>query len=150
MKISTKGRYALEAVLDLAIYSETELESLNNISERLDISKNYLEQLFSILRKNNIVSSVRGAQGGYRLARDIESITAGDIIRAVEGPLSPVSCIDDDKCNNQDNNINLCVTRLLWQQMMAAMDEAADSVTLKDLVNAYSSMDKKEQVEFYI
>lgn len=150
MKISTKGRYALEAVLDLALYSETELESLNNISERLNISKNYLEQLFSVLRKNNIVASVRGAQGGYRLARDIDTVTAGDVIRAVEGPLSPVSCLDDNECANPSNDYELCVTRALWKKMMSVMGEAADSVSLRDLVIAYNKMNKEEQIDFFI
>lgn len=150
MKISTKGRYALEAVLDLALHSETELESLNNIAERLNISKNYLEQLFSVLRKNNIVSSVRGAQGGYRLARDIHAITAGDVIRAVEGPLSPVACIDDNKCVSPCNDYELCVTRGVWKKMMTVMDQAADSVSLKDLIQAYGKMNKNGDIEFYI
>lgn len=149
MKISTKGRYALEAVLDLAVHSETELESLNNIAERLNISKNYLEQLFSILRKKDIVKSVRGAQGGYKLARDLKDITAGDVIRAVEGPLSPVACIDEGKCSGLFD-YELCVTRGLWLKMMNVMDEAADSVSIKDLVAAYGKMDRKDTIEFYI
>ncbi|PKM51162.1 MAG: Rrf2 family transcriptional regulator [Firmicutes bacterium HGW-Firmicutes-7] len=149
MKISTKGRYALEAVLDLAVYSEVELESLNNISERLQISKNYLEQLFSVLRKKEIVASVRGAQGGYKLARSSKQITAGEVIRAVEGPLSPVSCIDEGKCNNT-GEYKECVTRLLWQKMMDEINRAADGVTINDLVQSYGKMKKKDAIEYFI
>lgn len=150
MKISTKGRYALEAVLDLALNSGTELESLNNIAERLNLSKNYLEQLFSILRKNNIVTSVRGAQGGYKLARELDTITAGEIIRAVEGPLSPVSCLDDNKCISPSNDYELCVTRALWKKMMEAMEQASDSISLKDLVGAYGKINKEDKIEYFI
>lgn len=150
MKISTKGRYALEAVLDLAVYSQGELESLNNISERLNISKNYLEQLFSILRKKEIVASVRGAQGGYRLARSAKEVTAGEVIRAVEGPLSPVSCIDEGKCNHSCNDYNTCITRELWQKMMDEINRAADSVTIDDLVLAYGKMKKKDAIDYFI
>jgi len=149
LKISTKGRYALEAVLDLAVYSEVELESLNNISERLQISKNYLEQLFSVLRKKEIVASVRGAQGGYKLARSSKQITAGEVIRAVEGPLSPVSCIDEGKCNNT-GEYKECVTRLLWQKMMDEINRAADGVTINDLVQSYGKMKKKDAIEYFI
>lgn len=150
MKISTKGRYALEAVLDLAVYSQGELESLNNISERLNISKNYLEQIFSILRKKEIVASVRGAQGGYRLARSAKEVTAGEVIRAVEGPLSPVSCIDEGKCNHPCNDYNTCITRELWQKMMDEINRAADSVTIDDLVLAYGKMKKKDAIDYFI
>ncbi|PKM93875.1 MAG: Rrf2 family transcriptional regulator [Firmicutes bacterium HGW-Firmicutes-1] len=150
MKISTKGRYALEAVLDLAVHSQTEVENLNNISERLKISKNYLEQLFSVLRKKELINSVRGAQGGYRLARSADKITAGEVIRAVEGPLSPVNCIEEGKCDDPCNDYSTCVTRLMWLRMMDEINKAADSVTISDLVDAYGKMKKKDIIEYFI
>lgn len=143
MKISTKGRYALEAVVDLAVNSEDSIESLKNISDRLNISKNYLEQLFVVLRQKGIVKSVRGAQGGYKLAKDIKEITAGEIIRAVEGPLTPVSCVDDNKCNQPCNSYETCVTRVLWVGMTDAIFQATDSVSLFDLVQAFKNIKMK-------
>lgn len=150
MKISTKGRYALEAVVDLAVHSVSGLENLKNISDRLIISKNYLEQLFVVLRQKGIVESVRGAQGGYRLVRDAKEITAGDVIRAVEGTLSPVSCLDEGKCNQPCGSYDLCVTRILWRKLMNEINGAADSVTIYELVEAYSNMSNKENFEFFI
>lgn len=146
MKISTKGRYALEAVVDLAVFSTSGLESLKNIADRLNISKNYLEQLFVVLRQKGIVDSVRGAQGGYRLARAAHEMKAGDVIRAVEGPLSPVSCLDVRKCNQPCGSYDLCVTRILWQKLMDEINEAVDAVTIEDLVNSYGKMRDKEDV----
>lgn len=150
MKISTKGRYALEAVVDLAVFSTSGLESLKNIADRLNISKNYLEQLFVVLRQKGIVDSVRGAQGGYRLARASKDMTAGDVIRAVEGPLSPVSCLDEGKCNQPCGSYDLCVTRILWQKLMNEINEAADSVTIADLVESFATMNDKNTFEYFI
>lgn len=150
MKISTKGRYALEAVVDLAVYSASRLENLKNISDRLNISKNYLEQLFVVLRQKEIVLSIRGAQGGYVLARDAKEITAGDVIRAVEGTLAPVSCLNEGRCNQPCGSYELCVTRILWQKLMDEINAAADSVTIGELVEAYSNMKNEDVFEFFI
>ena len=142
MRISTKGRYALEALLDLALQDRDGFVALRGVGLRRDLSENYLEQLFSDLRRCGIVTSLRGQQGGYRLARDPASITAGDVLRAVEGPLVPVACIaalsqagcgpveESEPCPRQD----ACVTRLLWIRMMEAIATAADGVTLADLI----------------
>lgn len=150
MKISTKGKYALEAVVDLIYYAKGGHESLKNISDRLDISKNYLEQIFVVLRQNGLVDSVRGAQGGYKLAKEASKISAGDVIRAVEGSLSPVSCIDEGKCNQPCGNFEDCVTRGLWQNMLGEINKVVDSVTLEDLVESYSQMQKEEAIEYFI
>ncbi len=150
MKISTKGRYALEAVVDLAVFSVSGLESLKNIADRLDISKNYLEQLFVVLRQKGIVDSVRGAQGGYRLSRAANELTAGDVIRAVEGPLSPVACLDEGKCHQPCGSYDLCVTRILWQKLMDEINAATDAVTIEDLVQAYGARNNKESFEYFI
>ena len=99
MKISTKSQYALEALMDLHLHAVDGQESLKNIAQRRGISEHYLEQIFSTLRKAGIVESFRGAQGGYRLAREPGSITAGEVIRALEGPLCPVKCV----CSSRDD-----------------------------------------------
>lgn len=150
MKISTKGRYALEAVLDLAIYSATVYESLKNVAERHGISENYLEQIFMELRRDGIVESIRGAMGGYKLARKPEEITAGEVIRAVEGPLALVSCISEHTGKNTCKRSDLCVTRILWQKISHEINKAADSVTIKDLVDYCTCVDNMSTIEYYI
>ena len=92
MKLSTKGRYGLRALIDLALYSETEPVSINTIAERQGLSERYLEQLMALLKKNGIVKSIRGASGGYSLAKPASEISVGDILRALEGNLEPVDC----------------------------------------------------------
>ncbi len=150
MKISTKGRYALEAVVDLAYYSKNGLESLKNVSARLGISKNYLEQLFVVLRQKGIVDSVRGAQGGYRLAKESDQITAGDVVRALEGNLSPVACLEDERCNQPCEGLDTCVTRVLWHSMHAEINKAVDSVSIADLVAYYANAQKDEAIDYFI
>lgn len=149
MKISTKGRYALEAVVDLAYHSRDELESLKNIADRLDKSKNYLEQLFVILRQNGIVESIRGAQGGYKLAKPAKEITAGDVIRAVEGNLVPVACLVSSLDTMSCSRYKSCVSRLLWKGMSDEIDKVVDSVTIEDLVLKYRDMNR-ETIEYFI
>ena len=92
MKLTTKGRYGLRAVIDLAMYAKTEPVSLSDVAERQNISISYLEQLIAKLKKAGIVQSTRGAQGGYALAKEPEEISVGEILRALEGSLSPVDC----------------------------------------------------------
>lgn len=149
MKISTRGRYALEAVLDMALHESDGHESLKNISDRTGISENYLEQIFAVLRRKGIVESVRGAQGGYKLTRPAEKITAGDVIRALEGPLAPVSCLvgGDAECGMVSSN---CVTKILWGRMMEELNVTADSCTINDLVKSYICMNEADYIEYYI
>jgi len=142
MRISTKGRYALEALLDLALQDSAGHVALHGIGTRRGLSENYLEQIFSDLRRGDLVVSLRGQQGGYRLSRDPSRITAGEVLRTVEGPLVPVACVsdptgppgegdaEDARCPRQER----CVTRLVWTRMTEAMDQAADAVTLADLM----------------
>ncbi len=131
MKISTRGRYGLRALVDLALYEEGKAIPLRKISERENISEQYLEQLFASLRKAGIVSSVRGAHGGYLLNEDPDEITAGDVIRVLEGPIQPVSCVTDDfECEQEKE----CVTHDLWLLLSDQIGEVLDSYTLSDLV----------------
>lgn len=132
MKISTKGRYALRLMLDLALNNTGEPVRIKEISARQEISDKYLEQIISILNKAGYVKSIRGPQGGYRLSRDPEKYTVGMILRLTEGSLAPVPCLDDEvnSCKRQD----ACVTLRLWQMLNTAISDVVDRVTLADLV----------------
>jgi len=131
MKISTRGRYGLRALIDLALNQEDKAIPLREISEREKISEQYLEQLFASLRKAGVVSSVRGAHGGYLLNRDPAEITAGDVIRILEGPIRPVNCIADDfNCEQEEE----CVTHELWGILSEQIEGVLDSYTLADLM----------------
>ena len=133
MKLSTKGRYGLRAILDLAINGETEAVSIQSISQRQNISEAYLEQLMRPLKKAGLIRSVRGAGGGYRMARDPKEISVGDILRALEGDLTPVSCgaVTGEKgCDGADS----CVTIYVWQKMNDAIQNAVDSIMLEELI----------------
>ena len=130
MKISTRGRYGLRAMLYLAVRYNRSVVSLNEISENEDISMNYLEQIFINLRKTELVTSVRGAKGGYSLSRPPSEISVSEILTALEGSLSLVSCLDEDICDQADS----CATRILWKKMTEAMELVAQTTTLQDLL----------------
>jgi Rrf2 family protein len=133
MRISTKGRYALHLMLDLAINNTGEPVSLKDIARRQEISDKYLEQIISVLNKSGYVKSVRGAQGGYILTRKPSEYTVGMILRLTEGSLAPVSCVDD---NSTCEKMNDCVTVMIWKRLNEAINEVVDSITLEDLVDA--------------
>ena len=132
MKISTKGRYALRMLLDMAIHNTGEPVRIKDIAARQAISDKYLEQIVSVLNKAGFVRSIRGPQGGYLLTKAPEQYTVGMILRLTEGSLAPVACLDDDvnECERQDN----CVTLLLWQKLDDAIKSVIDTITLADLV----------------
>ncbi len=130
MKISTRGRYGLRAMIDLAMHQDSGAVPLRKISEREDISEQYLEQLFANLRKAGIVKSVRGAHGGYLLNHDPEDITVGDIIRTLEGPVAPADCVVEEKSCNL---ISDCVTHGLWVEISELVNDFFDSTNLADL-----------------
>jgi Rrf2 family protein len=134
MKLSTKGRYGLRAVLDLAVNAEEEAVALSQIAERQGISMNYLEQLIAKLKKAGIVNGIRGAQGGYKLALPAEKISIGDILRALEGDLNPVDCSEvitgESSCSNSD----LCVTKYVWKRISDSINDAVDGIMLSELV----------------
>ncbi|NTV90485.1 MAG: Rrf2 family transcriptional regulator [Clostridiales bacterium] len=149
MKLSTKGRYGLMAMLDLATNGSDGQVALKSIAERQELSENYLEQLFSSLKKANLVTSIRGAQGGYMLASDMHSITVGDILRALEGSLSPVDCVDDDS-HSSCSRYEFCVTRTLWERIRDSINQVVDTTTLGFLVDEYKKSQKKDDGMFYI
>lgn len=132
MKISTKGRYALRLMLDLAMNNTGEPVRIKDIAARQEISDKYLEQIISTLNKAGYVKSIRGPQGGYRLTREPEKYTVGMILRLTEGSLAPVACLDDEinSCDRQDS----CVTLRLWQMLNTAISDIVDKVTLADLL----------------
>lgn len=119
-------------MLDLALnYGEGSIP-LRSIAERQDISENYLEQLIAVLRKAGLVNSVRGAYGGYLLAKEPAEITVGDIIRELEGPIAPADCVAED---NQEscNKVEDCITHLIWKELQESISEVLDSISLEDL-----------------
>ena len=128
MKISTKGRYALRLMLDLALNNTGEAVSLKDIARRQDISDKYLEQIISILNKAGYVRSIRGAQGGYMLRRPPKEYTVGMILRLTEGTLAPVSCLKDDAvpCDRAGD----CCTLPIWKGLAELVDKYFDSMTL--------------------
>lgn len=134
MKLSTKGRYGLRAVIDLALHSEEEAASISSIAERQALSESYLEQLMGKLRKAGLIRSIRGAQGGYQLSRPPEEISVGDILRALEGDLNPVDCSairgDGEGCTGQD----ACVTKYVWKKISDSINQAVDEIMLSTLI----------------
>lgn len=149
MKFSTKGRYGLRAMVDLAAHSGGGQVALNSIAERQDISVNYLEQVFSALRKAGLVKSVKGAQGGYILARDPESITAGDILRVLEGSLSVID-EDGDETGSNESPLRSCIRVHLWEKMNEAINTLVDSVTLEELVDKHRKLNGFDDNMYYI
>ena len=133
MRISTRGRYGLRALVELAACGEGACMPLRAIARRHGMSEYYLEQLFAPLKKAGIVKSVRGAQGGYKLGRDAGDITAGDVIRVLEGTLSPVDCLDDDSYECPAASCENCNTKSVWEKLYAGVSEVLDTIKLTDL-----------------
>ncbi len=134
MKLSTKGRYGLRAVLDLAINGDTEAVALSGIAERQDISISYLEQLIAKLKKAGIVNSIRGAQGGYLLAKKPEEISVGDILRALEGDLNIVDCAEIVGSGEACSGSDLCVTKYVWMRISDSINNTVDTMMLSELL----------------
>lgn len=133
MKMSTKGRYGLRLMLDLAMNSGSRPVALKDVAARQEISEKYLEQIIIRLSRAGLVRGTRGARGGYVLARDSQEISVGDILRAVEGSLSPVDCADcagGPVCDRADS----CMTIDLWREMRQALEDVVDNRTLADLI----------------
>ena len=133
MKISTKGRYALRMMVDLAQNKTKGFIPLKEISERQGISKKYLELIVSSLHNSNLLNAGRGFQGGYQLAKAPEQITVGEILRMPEGRLAPVACLENDPqgCARR----NECPTLYIWQELDRRIEDYLDSVTLQDILD---------------
>lgn len=134
MRLTTKGRFAVTAMIDLALRQTHGPVTLSGISQRQNISLSYLEQLFGKLRRFNIVESTRGPGGGYKLARPGDEITVADIIVAVDEPLDATQCGGKGHCHGQDAQHSQCMTHDLWSNLNAKMVEYLESVTLHNLV----------------
>jgi len=149
MKLSTKGRYGVKSMLDLALNNGDDPVALKSIAERQGISENYLEQLFATLRRAGFVKSIRGAQGGYILAHEPKDITIGAILRALEGSLAPVECVvekDPMECSKSDK----CVTKMVWEKIRDKVNETVDSITLADLIDEFKKTNMEDVYIYYI
>jgi len=146
VRLSTKGRYGVKAMVDLALHSGGEQPvPLKDIADRQEISEHYLEQLIAGLRKAGLVKSVRGAQGGYLLAQAPDAIVVGDIIRTLEGTIAPADCVAEGapvNCERADN----CVTRILWEKIHDSINSVVNSITLQDMVNEYKRLNGQESM----
>ncbi|MDO4943154.1 MAG: Rrf2 family transcriptional regulator [Lachnospiraceae bacterium] len=134
MKISTKGRYALRIMIDLALYSRENCIPLKDISERQGITIKYMEQIMPLLTRAGYVKSFRGNNGGYKLAYEPKDYTVGQILRATEGSLSPITCIED--MPNQCTRYKECRTVQFWEGLRDVIHEYTDSVTLQDMIGS--------------
>lgn len=135
MKLSTKGRYGLKAMFELSLNEENGPVPLKYIAKKQNISEQYLEQIFSSLKKSGLVKSVRGAQGGYLLAKKPEDIKVGDILVVLEGPISISDCvIDEDICENS----NICVTKVVWEKLKKGIEDVINAINLQDMIDDYN------------
>ena len=133
MKISTKGRYALRLMLDLATHGTDTPVSIKDIAQRQGISDKYLEQIISIFNKAGMVKSIRGAQGGYMLSNPPSEYTVGTVLRLAEGTLAPVSCVEEG--NVTCERAGKCQTAVLWKKVHEAVNGVIDTTTLQDLLD---------------
>lgn len=133
MKISTKGRYALRMMIDLAEHQNCGFVALKDIADRQNISKKYLEQIIPILGKSDILKTTRGSQGGYMLSKSPDKYTVGEILRLTEGSLAPVDCLNQDpiECERSSE----CATLPVWQGLNKVINEYLDSITLQDILD---------------
>ncbi len=142
MRLSTRGHYGLKAMFDLAQNYGSGPISLKTVAERQNLSDHYLEQLFAMLKKAGLVKSMRGAQGGYVLAREPSEINVGDIIRALEGPIAPVYCVSEENpgvCDEAD----YCITRTVWERVRDGLAELLDSISLADMCREAAESQKR-------
>lgn len=143
MKISTRGRYSLRMMIDLAEHYNDDFIALKDISERQGISKKYLEQIVPFLNRSNLLTTYRGHMGGYKLARQPSKITIGDILLSSEGSLNPVSCLDNDPniCTKQED----CLTLPIWQGLSEVITCYLNGITLQDILDR-----RPDSPEYYI
>lgn len=133
MKISTKGRYALRMLIDLAIHHADGFVALKDIADRQSISKKYLEQIVPLLNKADLLKTNRGYQGGYALAKSPDKYTVGEILRVTEGNLCPVSCLQYPV--NECPRASECITLPVWEGLYKAINDYLDSVTIQDIID---------------
>ncbi len=146
MKLSTKGRYGLRAMIDLAANFTGEYIPLYKIAERQGISERYLEQVFSALKKAGLVKSIKGAQGGYALSGETKDITVKDILSTLEGDIS----IIDNLEFSQNDTLKECIKINVWDKMDEAIENVVNNITLEDLVRKYDKVNRRNEIMYYI
>lgn len=142
MRISTKGRYGLRAFIDIAAHEADGYITLKTVAERLGLSEHYLEQLAATMKKAGFLKSVRGAQGGYTVNCDTSETSVGDLLRALEGELYPVSCLSEKKkyrCSL--TGCESCVSKSVWTKMYDSLNEVLDSFLLRDMIEEYKKIE---------
>jgi len=147
MRLSTRARYAVRAVLDLALQNSRAPVPVKEIAQRQEISSPYVEILLVQLRKSGIVRSVRGPKGGYLLGKAPAEVRIGDIVRVVEGPLSLTLCLEPGPEGRRCNRAPLCATRLLWERVSKRMAAVLDETTLEDLRRDALALAQSQEVE---
>lgn len=133
MRLSTRGHYGLKAMFDLAQHYGGEPVPLKSVAERQSLSEHYLEQLIAVLRKKGLVKSVRGSQGGYLLSREPKDIKVGDVVRALEGPIAPLECVNEQAKIVGCDQADYCITRSVWIKVRDSIAGVLDAITLEDL-----------------
>lgn len=138
MKISTKGRYALRLMVDLAEHKDNGFIALKDVAKRQNISKKYLEQIVPVLNGAGLLTTNRGNRGGYKLAKEPKEYTVGDILRITEGSIAPVSCLESDV--NSCERKNFCQTLYVWEGLYKVVNEYLDGITVQDIVDKIESV----------
>ena len=133
MKISTKGRYALRLMVDLAEHKDSGFIALKDVAKRQNISKKYLEQIVPVLNGAGLLTTNRGNRGGYKLAKEPKEYTVGDILRITEGSIAPVSCLESEV--NSCERKNFCQTLYVWEGLYKVVNEYLDGITVQDIVD---------------
>ncbi|NPV52775.1 MAG: Rrf2 family transcriptional regulator [Firmicutes bacterium] len=149
MKLSTRGRYGVRLMFDLALNFGKGPIPLKDIAKRQDISEHYLEQLVAPLRRAGMVTSIRGAQGGYELSKRPEEITVGDIIRVLEGPIAPVECAGMNAPSEACDRADRCVARLIWERLRDSITSLLDSITLADMCEDVGKLSGEQDSYMY-
>lgn len=148
MKLSTKGRYGLRAMLDLTVHAGEGRQSIQQIAERQDVSVSYLEHLFSLLRKAGLVRSVKGAQGGYVLGRGADRMRVGDVLRALEGDLT---LVEEPPADAPDADaLSRCIRRMVWDALDERLNRLVDGITLEELAREQQSLEGVQHETYQI
>lgn len=149
MRFTAKTEYAVRAIIEIAL-TETEQKpaQVREIASRQAIPERFLEQVMAALKKAGLIESIRGAQGGYRLAKHPEKITLADIIQAIEGPMQVMECLAEDFDNPKCNQADLCAVRDVWKSVQSALLEALDSITLAKLTSKYKGLNNSKYAKY--
>ena len=147
MKISRNGQYALISVTDLAMHTRDSHTSLSEIAGRHKIDKGYLAQIFLILKKAGIISSIRGKGGGYFLTRLPSDITAGEVVRAAEGELAPAPCSIGDSAAQSCDSYDSCITKTIWRRIAEEINDTLDNITIEYIIEIYNKGNMEDETK---